>query len=308
MTVAPSKIGIDVSKAWLDIYDATSGRAQRLANSQEVVKRFLASLPQDSRLVFEATGPYDLALRKSLDDAGLAFARLNPARARDYARFKGKLAKTDAIDARMLAMMVDVVDFAAERAFDEDHEALAALHRRRDQLVGQRAVERNRSADAPDQRERESLKRHMAFLDAEIALIDAHIAAMLMLPAFAPRLEILRSLKGIGPVTATTLLALMPELGALTPKTAAALAGLAPHNCDSGKFRGQRHVGGGRARVRRALYMAALSAIRRIPRFNAQYKAIAARSGKRKIGIIAVARKLIVTLNAMLREGKPFAA
>jgi transposase len=308
MTIAPSKLGIDISKAWLDVFDATTGSACRLANRSADIQSFLAMLPKGSRLVFEATGPYDTVLRQCLNNADLVFARLNPARVRDFARFKGQLAKTDAIDARMLAMMADAVDLTSERAFDDDREALAALHRRRDQLVEQRAVERARSADAPDPRERESLKRHMTFLDGEIAVVEADIDALLRAPALAEQVVILRSLKGVGPVTAATLLALLPELGSLSHKAIAALAGLAPLNCDSGRFRGQRHVRGGRARVRRALYMAAINAIRVVPRFKAQYTAIVARSGIKKVGIVAVARKLLVTLNAMMRDGKPFAA
>jgi len=308
MTIAPSKIGIDISKAWLDIFDATTGRASRIANAPVEIEAFLASLPEVSCLAFEATGPHDTALRQALSKPSLRSARLNPARVREYARYKGFLAKTDAIDARILAMMACEVEFGLDQVYDTGREALAALHRRRDQLVDQRAAERTRIADAPDQRERESLKRHMAFLDGEIATIEAEIEALLEQPAFAAKVAILRSLKGVGPVTATTLLALLPELGTLSHKAIAALAGLAPFNCDSGKFRGQRHIRGGRARVRRALYMAALNAIRAIPRFKDQYTAIAARSGVRKVGVVAVARKLLVTLNAMLREGKPFAA
>jgi len=308
MTIAPSKIGIDISKAWLDIYDATTGQPRRLANAQGQIKAFLAALPEGSCLVFEATGPHDTVLRRCLNGTGLKFARLNPARVRDFARYKGKLAKTDAIDARVLAMMAEGAEFSLEQAFDDEREALVALHRRRDQLVGQRAIERTRVATAPDQRERESLKRHMAFLDGEIRAIEADIAALLQQPSFKAKVAILRSLKGVGPVTATTLIALLPELGSLSAKAIAALAGLAPLNCDSGKFRGQRHIRGGRARVRRAVYMAALNAIRAIPRFKAQYTSIAARSGVRKVGVVAVARKLLVTLNAMLRDGKPFAA
>jgi transposase len=308
MTIAPSKLGIDVSKATLDIFDASTAKFWQIANAPADIKRCLASLPKGSRLLFEATGPYDTELRKALNASGLAFARINPGRARDFARFKGCLAKTDRIDARLLAMMIDHVDLTVEQAFDDDREALAALHRRRDQLVEQRAVERARFADAPDRRECESLKRHMAFLDAEITALEAEIEALIEQPAFAEKHAILKSCKGVGPVTRTTLLALLPELGSVSSKAIASLAGLAPFNCDSGKFKGQRHIHGGRARVRRALYMAAVNAIRCIPRLRATYLEIAKRSGIKKVGVVAVARKLLVILNAMVRDGKAFAA
>jgi transposase len=151
-----------------------------------------------------------------------------------------------------------------------------------------------------------SLVRHVQWLDTEIGVIEAQTKAALRQPTLAPAAKLLRTATGVGMVTVTTLLALLPELGRRSAKTIAALAGLAPYNCDSGKFRGQRRIQGGRGRVRRALYMAALSAIRRVPHFRAAYLAIKKRSGKAKIAIVAVARKLLITLNSMMKTGQPF--
>lgn len=308
MSIAPSRIEIDVSKAWLDVYDASSNKARRIANTPAEIAALAISLPPHATVVFEATAPYDTALRQGLSGGLTRVFRVNPRRARDFARAAGFLAKTDCIDARMLAAMGDTIACGEEPAFDEAREALAALHRRRDQLVEMRAVEKGRLEEACEDVERTSVSRHIAWLSAEIKAIEADIRTHLMQPAFASRAELLRSVKGVGEVTVATLLALLPELGHRSPKAIAALAGLAPINCDSGNYRGQRHISGGRRRVRRALYMAALAAIRSVPRFKTCYEAVRQRSGHAKVGIVAVARKLLVILNAMMRTGEPFRA
>ena len=172
-----------------------------------------------------------------------------------------------------------------------------------------RADEKKRLATAEDEEVRASIMQHIVWIDAEIArlqrVIDHLVAGSVELAALRNRLQ---TAPGVGPVTALTLIALMPELGQRSAKTIAALAGLAPFNNDSGAFRGQRHIKGGRGRVRRALYMAALAAIRKVPRLAAHYRNVRSRSGHAKVAIIAVARKLLVALNAMARTGQPFAA
>ena len=308
MTLTQHRVGIDVSKAWLDVFDASTNKAARVANRAADIALYLATLPSTAVIVFEATAPYDDKLRRALAAAERSAIRANPGRARDYARAAGFLAKTDAVDARMLATLPDIIGGAPAPAFDPDREALIALHRRRDQLVETRATERGRSTDEPDADALKSLARHMVWLDREIDTLDAAIKVALAKPAFAPVVSIVRSIKGVGEVTAATLVALLPELGTLSAKAVAALAGLAPINRDSGAMRGQRHIGGGRRRVRQALYMAALGAIRCVPRFKAHYLAIKARCKHAKIAIIAVARKLLVTLNAMVKKGEPFKA
>jgi transposase len=308
MTLTQRRLGIDISKAWLDVFDTGTNKLSRVANRAADIKTWLQSVPPDARIIYEATAPYDTELRRGITAVGYRSTRANPSRARDFARAAGFLAKTDAVDARMLATMPDALEMPDAPAFDAEREALIALHRRRDQLVETRATERGRSADEPDLHARESLMRHMVWLDAEIKVLDAAIKARLENPVVAPTVALLRTVKGVGDVTIATLVALLPELGNRSAKSIAALAGLAPLNRDSGAMRGQRHIGGGRTRVRRALYMAALGAIRFVPRFKACYLALKARSGCAKIAIVAVARKLLITLNAMIKNGEPYRA
>jgi transposase len=306
MSITHGIVGIDVSKAWLDCFEQPARKSRRIANLEADISAYLNGLKPETRLVFEATAPYDTALRRSASDAGICAYRVNPGQARDFARSMRYLAKTDDIDAKMLAQMGERLDLIAEPKWDADREALIALHRRRDQVVDARAMERARIADVVDAEERASLARHIEWLDAEVDGLDTKIGAALERPAFAEKAKLLRTAKGVGPVTIATLLALLPELGHRSSKSIAALAGLAPFNCDSGTFRGQRQTRGGRGRVKRALYMAANSAIRWVPHFKAKYNEIKARSGRPKIAIIAIARKLLVALNAMIKTGTPF--
>jgi len=308
MTLPASRVGCDVSKAWLDFHVAQTGVSTRIANEASAIAAFLARLPREAIVVFEATAPYDRALRQALDAARLHSIRANPARVRDFARAAGFLAKTDAVDARMLTRLPDALDMPEAPAFEPDREALLALNRRRDQLVETRAVERGRLLDEPEATIRNSLVTHIEWLDGAILALEKEIETMLRRPAFEARARLLAWVKGVGRVTVATLIALLPELGSRSAKTIAAIAGLAPLNRDSGTMRGQRHIGGGRRRVRQALYMAALGAIRRIERFKAHYLAVKSRSGHAKVAIVAVARKLLVTLNAMVRTSAPFRA
>ncbi|MBX9907621.1 MAG: transposase [Beijerinckiaceae bacterium] len=303
MTIQPCFIGIDISKARLDVFD---GRHRRLANRPDAIAGFLAGLDRERCfVVFEATGPYDGPLHAALAAADIRFARVNPARARAFARAAGLLAKTDAVDARMLALMGEALALSPDEPRDEARLALAALAARRDQLVAMRAAERVRLKAAADHIG--SLARHLRFLDDEIAALDRALAeAVRADPGLAEADALLRSAPGVGPVTAATLAALMPELGRRGPKTIAALAGLAPVNRDSGRHRGKRSITGGRSRVRRALYMAAIAAVRSNPRFKAFYQAVLDRRAAAKIALVAVARKLLVVLNAMIKNKTAF--
>jgi transposase len=300
-------IGIDISKDFLDGFDSRSGKAFRFPNKPVAIAAFLKKRVNGSLIVIEATAPYDLALRRLAARQDCPLVRVNPGRARDFARASGQLAKTDTIDARVLALMALKLGLVPDPPHDEAREALAALHRRRDQLVDMRAAEWNRSA-AADAHEKRSVARHILWLSGEIAAIEAKLKRAVADPAVAGKAAIMRSFKGVGEVTTATLLALCPELGHRSHKEIAALVGLAPINCDSGKFRGQRRTGHGRRRVRRALYMAALAAIRTTPKFRDVYNRIKLRSGHAKVAVCAVARKIIVILNAMLRDNVPYHA
>ena len=206
----------------------------------------------------------------------------------------------------MLATMGGTLALEAAQEPDPARERLAALHRRRDQLVEPRAGERTRLAEASAAIS-DSLESHIAWLDAEIARLDGLIARLIAEKAeLAEAARLMRSAPGVGPVTAATLLALLPELGQRSGKAIAALAGLAPLNQDSGQWRGTRAIRGGRRRVRRALYMAALAAVRTHARFRDFYRSVLARRAARKVALVAVARKLLVILNAMLKTKTSF--
>ena len=300
-------VGIDVSKHHLDIFDEAIGASERIDNATQAITQLVARWRCDALVVFEATGVYDLELREALRRAGIRFARINPARARDFARASGQLAKTDPIDARMLAAFARAMRPATEQAATPARNALARLAKRRDQLVHMRAQEKNRRSEADDLAMAERIGRLIEILDGEIAEIEADISALIKAePEITEDAQLMRSLPGIGPVACTQLITLMPELGHLGPKEVAALAGLAPFNVDSGAYRGKRKIGGGRKRVRDALYMAALNAVRRADRFKIFYARLRQAGKPAKLALIAVARKLLTILNAMMRDRKAY--
>lgn len=305
--IHPGFVGIDVSKLHLDVFDA--GVSERCANTPDACAALAARLARAGRFaVFEATGAYDRALREALAGAKVRFARVNPGRARDFARAAGFLAKTDAVDARMLAAMGQALAPAPDPAPDHDRERLAELVKRRDQLVKMRAQESVRRRECDDSGVRRDIDSHLTWLDRRIDQIEIRIQALAKTSAtIATQMARLKSAPGVGPVTATVLVALMPELGTRSPKTIAALAGLAPLNADSGQKRGQRRIHGGRRRVREALYMAAISAIRSQSRFCDFYRRLRQAGKSAKQAIIAVARKILVALNAMVRDNAVFA-
>lgn len=309
MTIHHIHIGIDVSKRYLDIFDPRTGHA-RIENTPEAIAAWLDPLETaTSFAVFEATGSYDAALRTGLQAAGLAFARLNPTQTRRFAQATGRLAKTDRIDAAMLADLGTRLQPGPSASGEPERERLGELGRRRDQLVDQRTAEkvRKQESGSADALVRDSLEAHIAWLDNEIARLDAAIAALIAgSEVLKNEAELLLTVPGIGKVTTTALLALMPELGHRKPGQIAALAGLAPFNADSGLLKGIRRIQGGRRRVRRALYMAAVTAARSNSRFKSIYQRLIAAGKPAKVAFIAVARKLLITLNAIVRDQKPY--
>jgi transposase len=308
MIIHPGYVGIDVSKHHLDVFDAVNG-ARRIANTAEAAAALAAGLAAGDFVLFEATGAYDRALRQALQATGVAFARVNPGRARDFARAAGFLAKTDQVDARMLAAMGQALEPAAQPSVDAERERLATLGKRRDQLVAMRQQERTRRRECRDADTAADLDRHLAFLGAAVAALDKAIKALIAGSAtLAKAAGLMRSVPGVGPVAAATLLALLPELGARSPKTIAALVGVAPLNADSGTFHGKRPIRGGRKRVRDALYMGAVTAARSNSRFAEFYRRLRQAGKAPKYALIALARKLLVVLNAILRDAVPFHA
>jgi transposase len=305
MTIHPVVIGIDVSKARLDIYD---GAASSCANTPQAIAP-LARLwaEQKALVVLEATGVYDAALRQTLHAAGALHARVNPGRARDFARAAGFLAKTDQVDARMLQAMGQALPLRPEPAPDPAREQVAALNRRRDQLVAMRQQERTRLKGGVAVEVAEDIAAHLAWLDQAVKAMDAKIAAAIAQsePLKTER-RLLASIPGIGAVAATVLISLMPELGARSGKEVAAMAGLAPLNRDSGQMRGRRTIGGGRKRVRDALYMAAVSASRSHSPLAERYRRLLQASKPPKLALIALARHILVTANAVIRDQRAY--
>jgi transposase len=308
MTITPSWIGIDISKAWLDIADPALGRTDRVANRDPAITAFARTLEgRGATVLFEATGVYDACLRHALAAAGVACVRVNPQRARDFARATGRLAKTDVIDAAMLAEMGRALRLSPDPAPDRTREKLNLLNKRRDQLVAMRQQERLRRLEAADATICEGIDAHLGWLDQAIAEIEAAIRDLVSASADLARAEVLlRSTPGIGAVGAAVLIGLLPELGHRSARQIAMLAGLAPVNQDSGAKRGQRSIRGGRRRVRQALYMAAVVTLRTRSPFAAFYNRLRSAGKPAKVALIALARKILVTLNAIMRTQTPY--
>ncbi|WP_018208044.1 IS110 family transposase [Sinorhizobium medicae] len=305
--IHPDVIGCDIAKAHLDFFDSGLERHFRIDNTPAAISAWLDGLDgRGVHIVFEATGRYDRQLRIALETRELPYSRVNPARARDFAKAIGLLAKTDAIDARLLARMGQSLPLSTQAPDDPARHVLARLHTRRDQLVAMRQQERTRLHET-EGIERDSAESHMAWLDAEGARIEMACRDVLKAEKTLQEQEArLRSIPGIGPVAALTLIAHMPELGNRSAKAIAALAGLAPFNVDSGTSRGKRHIRGGRKRIRDALYMAALTASR-MPRAFKSHADQMKEAGKPfKVVIIALARKLLAIANAIIRDKTTF--
>lgn len=302
-------VGCDVSKRTLDFHDEASGRHVRIANERAAIEAHVAGLSSGRDfVVMEATGVHDLQLRYALAAAGVAFSRHNPEHTHHHAKAGPQRAKTDRLDARMLADYGRRYRPKPDPAPCPKRQRLQALVRRRDQLVAARADQKKHREEAFEADVQADIAGLITVLDARIKAIEALIDETTRAdPASAADHAILVSAPGVSTVTATVLVAMMPELGARSPKTIAALAGLAPIAHESGRKVFRSRIRGGRPRVRRALYMAALAAVRTCPRFKHAYTNIAARSGSKKLAIIAVARKLLVSLNAMMRDRKQFA-
>ncbi len=303
-------IGIDVSKAHLDV--AIHGHPQTWqvenngAGIAELIQRVQALTP--TLILLEATGGFELHLVAELCAAHLPTVVTNPRRARNFARSVGKLAKTDKIDARLLALMGAAIRPEPRSLPSEQEAQLAALLTRRHQLVEMITVEKNRLVTVRPNL-REDIQEHLAWLKEKLAKLDEQIDQFIQgSPLWQAKDELLQSAPGIGRITASTLLAELPELGSLNRQEIAALVGIAPVNRDSGRRQGKRHIWGGRASVRTVLYMATLSAKKHNPIIREFYERLLARGKEKKVALVACMRKLLVILNAMLRAQQPWQA
>lgn len=308
MSREPIYVGIDVAKARLDVAVRPDGDTWQATNDASGITALVARLDhlRPTLIVLEATGGYERPVAASLVAAALPVAVVNPRQIRDFAKATGKLAKTDTLDAHVLAHFAAAVRPAPRPPPDADTQALAAILARRRQLIAMLTAEQNRLHTAPTAI-RERIGAHIAWLAAELKEIDAELArAIADDPTWRERDALLRSVPGVGPVLAVTLLAELPQLGTLTRHQVAALAGVAPLNRDSGTRRGIRTVWGGRARVRGALYMAALVATRYNPVIRAFYDRLCAAGKPKKVALTACMRKLLTILNALLAHRTPW--
>jgi transposase len=301
-------VGIDVSKDWFDVALLGEKHTRPFASTKKGIRglvRWISQL-QAKLIVVEATGGYEEALVVALFEAGLPVALVSPQRVRQYAKAKGRLAKTDPIDAQLLA---DYGKHIQPRLFvgkSEERKQLSALVGRRNQLNAMLQAEKNRLR-AQSGIIRTSLETVIACLTAQLKQMDQEIRALLRAHTDLQAQEkLLRTAKSIGAVTAATLLADLPELGQLDRQEVAALVGVAPMNADSGKKRGYRKTKAGRPEVRRALYMATLTGIRFNPVLQPHYEQLRKRGKEKKVAITACMRKMLTSLNAMMRDQQPF--
>lgn len=309
----PMFVGIDVSKANLDVCQLAPGELSQIANDSAghaaLCKTFQAQ--PIALIVLEATGGYERACASALSLAGLPVIVINPRQAREFARSQGTLAKTDRLDARVLAHLAQVLHHSPKRE--------ALLHRapspaqidleahvtRRRQLIQMRVAEMHRLDTAAAGAIAKSIQKIIKALDRQIGSVDDHIDAHLLKHHKLER-ELLDSVTGVGPGTIATLIADLPELGNVSHRQISALVGVAPLNCDSGRRKGQRHIWGGRPQVRAALYMASLSAVRFNPVLRVFYQRLLAHGKPKKLALVACMHKLLLILNAMMRTKKPW--
>jgi transposase len=303
-----SFIGIDVAKAQLEFAVRPSGETGTVPNDDAGIRALVSQCQElaPTLLVLEATGGYEAAIVAALAAVALPVVVANPRQVRDFAKATGQLAKTDALDAEVLALFAERVQPAPRPLPDETVQALDALLTRRRQLLGMLTAERNRLLVAAPAVRRD-LQQHIRFLERRVREADGELqAAVKASPAWRVRDDLLQSVPGVGRVVSLTLLAELPELGRLSHKEIAALVGVAPLARDSGTLRGKRLVYGGRAPVRAALYMAALVASRRNAVIRGFYQRLRTAGKPAKVALTACMRKLLTILNAMARSGTPW--
>jgi transposase len=309
MADASSFIGVDVSKAQLDVGALPSNELWSLSNEPKSMPGLIRRLRKlaPALVVMEATGGLEIPVAAALHSAGFPVVIVNPRQVREFARAVGQLAKTDKIDALLLALFAERVRPEVRPLPDEASLELGALLARRRQLVLMLAKEKNRLFQAGRGPVRKGLVRHIEWLEREIKDVETGLDdAIRKSSIWKAKQDLLQSVTGVGRVTTYTALADLPELGKLTGKEISSLVGVAPHAADSGTLRGKRVIWGGRASVREALYMATLSASRFNPVFRAFYNRLLAAGKPRKVALVACMRKLLTILNAMIRDNRPW--
>lgn len=304
-------IGIDIAKDTLDAYRQSDGQRLQVRNDRDGHRALLRWIGRSAELlvVFEATGVYHRDLELTLGARGLPFAKVNPRQARRFAQATGRLAKTDRVDAAMLARMGAVLALAPQAPRQQSFYDLRELLAARRALIKDRTAAKIRRSTARLALIRRQLDARLKRVDDDLERIDAELAALANMDAgLAERLAILRSIPGVGDVTAIALIVDMPELGELEGKQAASLAGLAPVARQSGKWQGKERIQGGRAALRQALYFPAIAAARFNPDLKRKYEELIAAGKEKKVALTAIMRKIIVMANALIRDGRRWAA
>lgn len=298
-------LGVDVSKESLDIVMYSTGEMCCFGNDQAGIAKTMTWLKQvkPAIIVMEATGGLEVSLYVALQEANLPVAVINPRQIRDFAKSMGILAKTDKVDAKVLARYAATIQPEVRLLPDEDAHKFRTLVTRRRQLGEMIIAETNRARATRDKVMKQRIHAHIAWLKEELANIDKDISrTMKENPVWHAKDKLMRSVPGVGPVLSATLIAELPELGILNHKEIAALVGVAPFNRDSGKRRGERSIWGGRCKVRKSLYMAALSAARFNPAIQTFYDRLVASGKEKKVALTACMHKLVTILNAMLKH------
>jgi len=308
MTNTSSFVGIDIGQARLDVAVGKVGEEWSASNDtagiQSVVERLTRLQP--ALIVMESTGGLEVPLMLEISKTGLPFARVHPGRVRDFARSIGVLAKTDKLDARLLAHFAEAVQPPVTDLPSEAEQQLNGLMVRRRQLLDILITEKNHLLSTP-LFQRSDVEEHITWLEDKLAQFDQEIKDHIgRIPEFNEKQTILRSAKGVGPILCAKLLSGLPELGKFNRKEIAALVGVAPFNDDSGRRRGKRKIKGGRADVRAVLYMATVAAVRFNPILKHFYEHLLSQGKLRKVALVACMRKFLTILNAMVRDMRPF--
>ncbi len=302
-------VGIDVCKQWLDVHVVPSGDSFRVGNDASGLARLKTRLAplKPQRIALEATGGLETMSVAELSAAGLPVVVLNPARVRSFANAAGKRAKTDPIDAAVIALFAAAMQPELRTMPDEETRLLADMISRRRQIIAMIVAEENRARTTAARSAQKSIQRLLSALRRELQSINDDMDGLIRAsPIWLVRQEILTSVPGVGPTVARTLLAELPELGSLDRRQIAALAGLAPYTRQSGKWRGKSFIGGGRKAVRSMLFMAGLVAIRHNPTLKAFRDRLVAAGKPKIVALVATMRKLLTILNAIIRDAKPW--
>ncbi len=307
MDIMRNCIGIDVAKQNFDLHSLKTGQERRMDNSTDGIRQCVAlcNKIRPELIATEATGGYELTLAAALQAEGFAVAVVNPRRIRDFARAAGQIAKTDKLDARIIAQFAATMEPMPTERINENTQKLKALVARRSQLVGLHTAESNRREHADGKEIRRSIAAVLKVIEAQLKTIDRQIKEHIEnTPQLRQRSEILDSVPGIGPTTAHMLVTELPELGRLNRRQIAALIGVAPMARDSGTFRGKRMTGGGRKKIRSRLFMPTLVAVRHNPILRAYYNKLLSRGKCKMVALVAVMRKLICILNTMVKNNQ----